>query len=127
MLTAIGCRLITIKYELGNAACRNRVIRMFPGVFSTQIILLLSQYRCQLALRPWIEPKPARAPAFEIEWINILKMFPLIDRYGGADVEGRILETGALLQSSNIATKHAGSASVQTAHEYVLVVSFMFL
>ena len=61
-----------------------------------------------------------------IEWIDILKMFPLIDRYGGADVEGRILEAGALLQSSNIATKQAGSASVQTAHKDVLVVPFMF-
>ena len=54
-----------------------------------------------------------------IEWIDILKMFPLIDRYGGADVEGRILEAGALLQSSNIATKQAGSASVQTANKHV--------
>ena len=77
-------------------------------------------------MRPWIEPKPARAPTFKIEWINILKMLPLIDWYGCADIERGILEGSAILQSSNIATQHAGSASVQTAHKDVLVVPFMF-
>src|SRR4029434_646770 len=51
MLTAIGCRRITMKYDCGKAACRKRVISRLLGVFSKQIDLLSSQYWCQLA---WI-------------------------------------------------------------------------
>ena len=43
MLTEMGWRLITTKYELGKAACKNRVISRLAGVFSTNIVLLLSQ------------------------------------------------------------------------------------
>src|SRR5436190_22190426 len=39
----------TTKYELGKAACKNRVIRKFSGVFSTKILLELSQKECQVA------------------------------------------------------------------------------
>jgi hypothetical protein len=48
-------------------------------------------------MRPWIKPKPARTAAFKVEWIYILKMFPFIYRQGRADVEGGILEAGAIL------------------------------
>src|SRR5205814_84152 len=61
------------------------------------------------------------------KWINILKMFPLIYRYGCADVEGGILEAITIFQSSNVPAEHAGSTAVQTAHKDVLAVPFMFL
>ena len=54
-------------------------------------------------------------------------MLPLIYMQGRADVERRVLEGRAILQSSNIAAQHARPASVQTAHKDVLSVPFMFL
>jgi len=78
-------------------------------------------------MRPRIEPKPAGTTAFKVKWINILKMFPLIYRYGCADVEGGILEASTIFQSSNVPAEHAGSTAVQTAHKDVLAVPFMFL
>ena len=70
-------------------------------------------------MRPWIEPKPAGTAVFKVEWINVLKMFAFIYGYGRADVKWGILEAGAILQFSNIATEHAGSASVQTANKHI--------
>ena len=78
-------------------------------------------------MRPWIEPKPAGTAVFKVEWINVLKMFAFIYRQGRADVEGGILEAGAILQSSDIATEHARPASVQTANEDILAVAFIVL
>src|SRR6266480_2778552 len=54
-------------------------------------------------------------------------MLPLIYMQGRADVERRVLKGGAILQSSNIATKHTGSASVQTADKDILAVVFIVL
>jgi hypothetical protein len=45
----------------------------------------------------WIEPKPARTAVFKVKWINLLKIFPFIYRYGVADVAGSILEAGTVL------------------------------
>ena len=76
---------------------------------------------------PWIKPKPARTAAFKVEWIYILKMFPFIYRQGRANVEGGILEAGAILQSSDITTEHARPAPVQTADKDILAVAFIVL
>jgi hypothetical protein len=54
-------------------------------------------------------------------------MFPLIYRYGRADIVRSILEGGAVLQSSNISTEQTGSTAVQTADKDVLAVPFMLL
>jgi hypothetical protein len=56
-----------------------------------------------------------------IRWINILEVLPLILEHT------RVLETGAILQPPNIASEHAGSASLKAAHEHILAVTFILV
>jgi hypothetical protein len=67
-------------------------------------------------MRAWIESEPASSTEFRIDWVNILEELPFIHKYAG------ILEAGAVFQPPNIAAEEAGSASLQTAHEDILVV-----
>ena len=77
-------------------------------------------------MRPRIKSEPAGAATFQVEWINVLKMFPLIYRYGCADVEGGILEASTIFQSSNVPAEHAGSTSMKTTYKDVLVCLFLW-
>src|SRR5437762_11659491 len=68
-------------------------------------------------VRARVEAERAHTTIFPVGRVNILEVLPLILEHAC------ILEARAVFQSCNIASKHAGSASMQTAHEYILVVT----
>ena len=66
-------------------------------------------------MRAGIESVPAGTAMVTIGWVNILQVLPLILEYA------RVLEASTILQPCYIAAEHAGPASLQTAHEDILV------
>jgi hypothetical protein len=70
-------------------------------------------------VRAGIESKPARTTILTVRRVNILEVLPLIARHA------RILEAGTIFQPPNIASEHAGSASLKATHEHILAIIFI--
>src|SRR5205823_14500802 len=67
-------------------------------------------------MRAWIKAKSASTAKIGRDRVNILeKLSFILERPS-------ILEAGAVLQSGNIATEHAGATPRQTTHEDIFVV-----
>src|SRR5438046_9561996 len=69
----------------------------------------------------WIEPVPPRTAVVTIGRVNLLEVLSLILQYA------RIPEASAILQPRYIAAQHAGPASLQTAHEDILIITVIVL
>ncbi len=67
----------------------------------------------------WIESKPARPTICKSDRVNILEKLALILRYA------RIFEACAIFEPRNVPPKHTRSASVQTTHEHILMVTYI--
>ena len=72
-------------------------------------------------VRARIESELPRTAVLKREWVNILQLLAFDD----INRSRSILETGAAFQPGNIAAEDGGSASLQTAHEHILVVTFI--
>src|SRR6266487_3729908 len=90
-----------------------------PSQFSYVLRRQQSRRLRQVCAR--IESEPASTTILSIDWVDILEVLTLVLEHAS------ILETGAVLQFCNIATKNTGSASVQAAHEHILAVTFILV